>query len=102
VDLGFRVATFDPPGAFRSTCPPRLDLPEMTQGCLETLHVLGVTGAVPVVGNSQATLCALHLALNHPCQVERLLLIGAIAGGARVTRADRGLPFSLFLRNRRF
>jgi pimeloyl-ACP methyl ester carboxylesterase len=74
----------------------------MTDACRETLHVLGVTGAVPVVGHSQATLCALHLALTHPGQVERLLLIGAVAGGARVTRADRGLPFSLSLRDRRF
>ena len=66
----------------------------MTGCCAEALARLGVAGPVPVVGHSHASLCALHLALERPELAGRLLLIGAVAGGAVVTRADRGLPFS--------
>jgi pimeloyl-ACP methyl ester carboxylesterase len=102
VALGLRVVTFDPPGAFSSTRRPTLSLQEMTQCSLEALDCLGIRGPVPVVAHSHATLCALHLALNRAERVDRLLLVGAVAGGARVTRADGGLPFSLSWRDRRF
>jgi proline iminopeptidase len=102
LEIGCTVVTFDPPEAFASRRRARLDLDEMTECSQEALEVLGVRGPVPVVGHSQASLCAVHLTLEHPDQVERLLLVGAVAGGAAVSRADRGLPFSLSRRDPRF
>jgi proline iminopeptidase len=99
VDLGVRVLTFDPPGAYASSRPARQDLEEMTGCCREALVELDIPGPVPVVAHSHASLCALHLALERPELVGRLLLVGAVAGGAAVTRADRGLPFSLSRRD---
>src|SRR4051812_46160684 len=86
--LGVTVLTFDPPGAFASVRRARLDLDEMTGCCTEAVARLGVAEPVPVVGHSHASLCALHLALERPELVSRLLLNAAVAGGAAVSRAD--------------
>jgi proline iminopeptidase len=96
------VVTFDPPGAFASQRRARVDLEEMTGCCVESLAALEIAGPVPVVGHSHASLCALHLALEQPELVSRLLLIGAVAGGAAVSRSDRGLPYSLSWLDPRF
>ena len=42
VDLGRRVVSFDPPGAFASSRPPRLGLAEMLACSREALQVAGV------------------------------------------------------------
>src|SRR5512133_3026796 len=57
IGLGRRVVSFDPPGAFASSRPPRLGLAEMLACSHQALQVAGVAPPVDVVGHSQAT-CA--------------------------------------------
>jgi pimeloyl-ACP methyl ester carboxylesterase len=97
-----RVVTFDPPGAFASTRPARLGLDEMTECAREALSVAGVGEPVDVVAHSQATLCALALALTSPMAVRRLVLVGAVDGGWRTTRRARGMPWCWPVTDRRF
>jgi pimeloyl-ACP methyl ester carboxylesterase len=89
--FGRSVITFDPPGAFRSTRPARIDLAEMLGCATEVLAACGVGEPVDLVGHSMSGLCALGLAIDQPEAVGRLLLIGSIAGGSSVLRG-RGLP----------
>ena len=69
IGLGRRVVSFDPPGAFASSRPPRLGLAEMLACSHQALQVAGVAPPVDVVGHSQATLCQLALALVAPQMV---------------------------------
>jgi pimeloyl-ACP methyl ester carboxylesterase len=64
--LGRAVITFDPPGAFRSTRPARVDLFEMLGCAAEALAACGVDGPVDVVGHSMSGLCALAFAVEQP------------------------------------
>lgn len=84
--LGRRVVTFDPPGAYRSTRPPRVDMAEMLDCAIESLHTSRVAGLVDVVGHSMGSLCALGLAIEHPECVARLVLIGSMSGWPAVRR----------------
>jgi pimeloyl-ACP methyl ester carboxylesterase len=93
VGLGRRVVTFDPPGAFASTRPPRLGLAEMLACAQEALGIAGVAAPVEVVGHSQATLCQLALALATPATIRSLVLVGAVDGGWRTTRRAHGMPW---------
>jgi proline iminopeptidase len=81
IGVGCRVVTFDPPGAFGSSRPPILTLQEMTRCAVEALDAVGASEPVHVVAHSHATLCSMGLALQHAERVDRLLLIGAVAGG---------------------
>ena len=90
--LGRRVVTFDPPGAFRSTRPAQISMPEMLGCTEETLRALDVQGPVDVVGHSMGGLCAIAFALAQPQRVKRLLLIGTLAGGPAIRRG-RGMPW---------
>src|SRR5215204_912382 len=76
VGLGRRVVSFDPPGAFASSRPPRLGLAEMLACSHQVLQVADVPTPVDVVGHSQATLCQLALALAAPQAVRSLVLVG--------------------------
>jgi pimeloyl-ACP methyl ester carboxylesterase len=93
VGLGRRVVSFDPPGAFASSRPPRLGLAEMLACSQEALQVAGVAPPVDVGGHSQATLCQLALALATPQMVRSLVLVGAVDGGWRTTRRAAGMPW---------
>src|SRR4030095_14392319 len=91
--LGWRVVTFDPPGAFASPRPPRLGLDEML-AC--THEALGVAGGAPpgdVVGPRPASLGQLALARAAPATVRSLVLVGAVDGGWRTTRRAHGMPW---------
>jgi hypothetical protein len=66
VGRGWRVVTFDPPGAFASARPARLGLEEMLACTQEVLAVAGVAPPVDVVGHSQATLCQVVLTPGLP------------------------------------
>jgi pimeloyl-ACP methyl ester carboxylesterase len=99
--LGRTVITFDPPGAFRSTRPARVDLAEMLSCAAEALAVCGMDGPVDVVGHSMSGLCGLALAVERPEAVRRLLLIGSVAGGPSVLRG-RGLPLCWSFADLRF
>jgi len=89
--LGRAVITFYPPGAFHSTRPARADLAEMLGCADEALAACGVDRPVDVVGHSMSGLCSLAFAIERPQAVQRLLLIGSVAGGPSVLRG-RGLP----------
>lgn len=102
VMTGRRVVTFDPPGAFASTRPPRMGLPEMLACTEEAIGVAGVSPPVDLVGHSQATLCQLAFALSNPGAVRRLVLIGAVDGGAVATRRAGGMPWCWSVTDRRF
>ena len=95
------MITFDPPGAFRSTRPARVDLAEMLGCAAEALAACGPDGPVDVVGHSMSGLCALAFTVERPKAVRRLLLIGSVAGGPSVLRG-RGLPLCWSFADLRF
>lgn len=97
--LGREVITFDPPGAFRSTRPARVDMTEILGCAAEALAACDVQGPVDVVGHSMSGLCALAFAVERPQAVRRLLLIGSVAGGPAVLRGP-GLPLCWSLTDR--
>ena len=86
VRLGRRVVTFDPPGAFASTRPARVDLAEMLSCTSEALAVIGLDEAVDVVGQSMGGFCALAWTMKYPELVRSLSLIGAVSGGPSIRR----------------
>jgi len=95
-ELGWRVVTFDPPGAFRSTRPAQMSMAEMLACTVETLEALEVSGPVDVVGHSMGGLCAIALALARPERVKRLVLVGTLSGGPAIRRG-RGMPWGNWL-----
>jgi proline iminopeptidase len=92
-DLGCRVITFDPPGAFDSTRPAKVDMPEMLACAEEALDTCNVVEPVDVAAHSMGALCSLALALEKPHRVNRLILIGAPVGGMLTLWQDGGMPF---------
>lgn len=91
VELGRRVVSFDPPGAFRSTRPADVGMPEMLACAEEALDVAPAPPPVDVCGHSMAAVCALGLALERPALVRRLLLVG-VTTGARPAIRHGGMP----------
>lgn len=86
VSLDRKVITFDPLGAYRSTRPAQVDLPEMLACAEETLNACQVSGSVDVIGHSMGSLCALAFAIEHPKLVQRLILIGSMSGFPAIRR----------------
>jgi pimeloyl-ACP methyl ester carboxylesterase len=82
-----QLVTFDPPGAYASCRPARLDMPEMIAAAQETLQVAGPHVPIDLVGHSMSALCALAFALAQPAAVRRLVLVGSLSGGPILQRA---------------
>lgn len=91
-EMGRRVISFDPPGAYRSTRPARVDLSEMLDCACEALDASGVSGPIDVIGHSMSSLCSLALALEHPDRVRRLALIGSMSGYPALRRHN-AIPY---------
>lgn len=91
--LGCHVVSFDPPGAYASARPPRVDMPEMLDCATEALDALDTRGPVDVVGHSMGGLCALALAIGRPERVRRLVLVGTGSGGPSLRR-NRAMPWN--------
>lgn len=92
LDAGFRVITFDPPGAYRSARRARVTMAEMLFCADEALNTLNIDQPVALIGHSMGSFCALAYTLEHPERVARLVLVGALAG--RPARRDyRAMPY---------
>lgn len=89
--LGRQVITYDPPGSGRSTRPAHLGMTEMHECADEALAVVGVMGAVDVLGHSMGGLAALAYALERPDHIKRLILVGTGAGGPAYMNAPGAL-----------
>jgi pimeloyl-ACP methyl ester carboxylesterase len=92
VDLGRTVVSFDVPGAYRSTREPVGDVGEMIRSAEESLDMLGIEGAVDVVGHSMGGLNALAFTIERPERTKRLVLIGSMSGFPAVLKW--GMPWS--------
>jgi proline iminopeptidase len=95
-DAGLRTISFDPPGAFESPRPARMDMPEMLNCAQETLDCQGIAGPLTLVGHSMGGFCAIAFALSHPERVSKLILIGTLSGGSAVQRY-KGMPWGPWL-----
>lgn len=93
VECGFKVATFDPPGQYRSTRPARVSIDEMVECATETLDALGLPPRVAVIGHSMSALCAFYFALAHPERITRLVLVGTPPGSGLAIVRYRAMPF---------
>ena len=94
VSLGFRVITFDVPGAYRSTREPAGTIEEMIAAADESLDRLGIEGHVDVMGHSMSGFAALAYAVERPDRVLRLVLANSVSGFPAAARC--GYPGSAF------
>jgi proline iminopeptidase len=94
VDIGRSVATFDVPGAYRSTRLPVGDMDEMIKSADETLLRSGIDEPVDVIGHSMGGLVALAYAIERPERTKRLVLVTSLSGFPAAARW--GLPGSAF------
>jgi pimeloyl-ACP methyl ester carboxylesterase len=96
-----RVITFDPPGAYRSTRPARVDMTEMLECAQVALEICRVHAAVDVVGHGMGGLCALSMAIELPRMVNRIVLINAASGLTSIQR-NHGIPWYWPVTSRKF
>jgi len=93
------VISFDPPGAFKTTRPAQVNMPEMLGCAEETLSVLKIAEPITLVGHSMGGFCAIAYALAQPERVKRVILIGSLASASAIHRA-KGLPWGNWLTGR--
>ena len=96
-----RVITFDPPGAYRSTRPARVDMNEMMECAHLALEICRVKGNIDVVGHGMGAQCALAMAIEYPRSVNRLVLINAASGPTSIHR-NHGIPWYWSITSRTF
>ncbi len=94
VELGRKVITFDPPGAYYSTRSPDGSMEEMIKAADETLERLRIEGPIDIVGHSMGGFAALAYAIERPERTQRLILITSISGFPAAARC--GFPGSAF------
>jgi pimeloyl-ACP methyl ester carboxylesterase len=99
--MGRRVITFDPPGAYRSTRPARVDMDEMLECAQLALEICRINTTVDVVGHGMGGLCALSMAIELPRLVNRLVLINAASGATSIQR-NHGIPWFWPVTSRKF
>jgi len=80
------VITFDPPGAYRSTRTPIVDMDEMLACTNETLDYFGIDSGIDLIGHSMSSFCALAFSIEHRSRVRRLVLVGSTTGWPAVSR----------------
>lgn len=94
--VGCQVVTFDPPGAFQSSRPLDLGMPEILECTGESLDVLKIQQPITVLGHSMAGLCAIAYSLAHPDLVAKLVLVGALSGAPAIARC-KAMPWGRWL-----
>ena len=80
LSTGKSVITFDPPGAYNSTRPARVDMQEMLDCINETLKEFVIAQPIDMLGHSMGSFCALAYAIYFPEKVNRLVLVGCTSG----------------------
>ncbi len=98
-ELNQRVISFDPPGAFNTTRPARMTMPEMLDCAEESLSAVRITEPLTLVGHSMGGFCAIAFALAHPERVKRLIIIGSMASASAIQKY-KGLPWGHWLSRR--
>lgn len=93
LSLGRRVLSFDPPGAYRSSRSPRMDVSEMVDCASETLEAFDIKAPVDIVGHSTGAFCATQFSRLHPQRVRRLVLLSPTGVGD--TSKLKALPFGM-------
>ncbi|WP_156351995.1 alpha/beta fold hydrolase [Agreia sp. Leaf210] len=90
------VYSLDLPGFAYSERPPgRATLQRLASALPAFLDALGVTHAIPVVGNSLGGAVAMQFAADHPDRVSALVLVDSAGFGSEVTLALRLLTVPL-------
>ena len=93
-DMGGRVITFDPPGAYDSDRKPDVGMPEMLACASEVMEMAEIETPVDVVGHSMGGLCSLALAIEKPGSVKKMVIIDSMAGGAKIVRRHKAMPYN--------
>jgi proline iminopeptidase len=86
LSAGKSVITFDPPGAYNSIRPARVDMQEMIDCINETLKEFEIVEPIDMLGHSMGSFCALAYAVHFPEKVNRLVLVGCTSGWGQQKR----------------
>lgn len=93
---GFSIISFDPPGFCNSTRKPASDLDEMVNSSLECLEYFKINKALPVIGHSMGSFCALAFTLRYPEKVSCLTMVGGTSGWKTILKHGIHKSFSFF------
>jgi pimeloyl-ACP methyl ester carboxylesterase len=77
--IGKSVITFDPPGAYNSRRPAKVDMQEMINCTNETLDYFKID-KIDIVGHSMGSFCAMAYTIKNQERVKRIVLIGCTSG----------------------
>jgi proline iminopeptidase len=94
LEMGYRVITFDVPGAYASTRAPAGDIQELIRSADETLDYFGIESPTAVVGHSMSGFTALAYAIERPDSVQKLVLANSVSGFPAAARC--GFPGTAF------
>ncbi len=92
LSLGYRVITFDPPGAFFSTKSPDGTMEEILNCAQLTVEKFVQNEKLIVAGHSMGSLCAQAYTLKYPELIKKLIIVGGIHGFSQAVKY--GLPAS--------
>jgi len=95
-ELRQRVISFDPPGAFNTSRPAHVNMPEMLDCAEETVTTLKIKEPLTLVGHSMSGFCAVAYALTHPERIKRVIILGSLASVSAIQRS-KGMPWGNWL-----
>lgn len=97
VEMGYRVITFDVPGAYFSTRKPVGDMREMISSADAALDYFGIEVPINVVGHSMGGFSALAYAIERPERIHKLVLANSVSGFPAAARCGfPGTAFSVY------
>jgi proline iminopeptidase len=92
-EIGRKVITFDPPGAYSSDRAPDVGMPEMLACAAEVMEAAGLSRPVDMVGHSMGGLCVLGMAIERSKTPKKIIVLNSLAG-PRCVRRYRALPYN--------